>query len=186
MVHIVKPYSITKNLGEAYNKTMQMIPDGDWACLCDYDTMFLTPDCGYILNTYAEMYPDFGLLTCLTNRIHPLAFKQLYGGEVSEDDSILNHQKKAEIMKQNLYKVNRVEHEVSGFLMLISKKTWQKVKFKEENGRCLGVDNTFCWNLLEKGEKIGVMLGMYLFHSYRLKNIKDKSHLKNDAIHGNF
>lgn len=184
MVHIVKPYSITKNLGEAYNKTMQMIPDGDWACICDYDTMFLTPDCGEILNTYAEMFPDYGLLTCLTNRIHPLAFKQIYGGQVSEDDSIRNHQRIAQQAKDNLYQVSDITHEVSGFLMLISKKTWNKVKFKE-TGRCLGVDNTFCWNLLENKEKIGVMLGLYVWHSYRLHDIKDKSHLKNDSVYGN-
>jgi hypothetical protein len=141
--------------------------------------MFLTPDCGEILNTYAKMFPDYGLLTCFTGRIHPLAKNQLYGGEVCDNDSIRHHIDIAEKVKDDLYTVTDINHEVSGFLMLISKKTWNKVKFTEFAGKPLGVDNMFCWDLLAKEEKIGRMNGLYVWHTYRLKNgITDKAHLR--------
>lgn len=184
MVHIIKPYSTSKNLGQVYNYAMSLIPDGDWACICDYDTMFLTSNCGEILNNYAEMFPDYALLTCWTNRIHPLAKAQLYGGEVCENDSIRYHQQIAEKIQDNLYEVSDITHEISGFLMLISKKTWNQTKFWV-SGRCLGVDNQFSNDLLRAGKKIGRMEGLYVWHSYRLNDIKDKTHLHANSLHGN-
>jgi GT2 family glycosyltransferase len=61
--------------------------------------------------------------------------------------------------------------------MLVSKKTWNEIKFSE-SGKCLGVDNDFSANVLERGKKIYRMDSLYVFHAYRLKNgIKDKTHL---------
>jgi GT2 family glycosyltransferase len=176
-VHIIKPYSITKNLGQAYNEAMAMIPDGDWACLMDYDTMFLTPDCGQILHEYAIQFPAAGILTCYTNRIHPLAKDQLLHGEVSDNVSIDFHTDLAYNIKHNLFHVTKINHEISGFLMMVSKKTWDETKFPEY-GKCLGVDNDFSTRILESGKDILRMNGLYVWHTYRLKNgIKDKTHL---------
>ncbi|HLA53220.1 MAG TPA: hypothetical protein VK618_07940, partial [Flavitalea sp.] len=70
-VNIMIPYALDKNLGRAYNETMRMVDDGDWACLMDYDVQLLTPDAGKILHDYAIRFPHAGMLTCYTNRIHP-------------------------------------------------------------------------------------------------------------------
>ena len=175
MIHIISPYSTDKNLGKAYNDTMKNIPDGDWVCLTDYDVLFLTSDCGVILNEYAKRYPDTGIFTCLTNRIHPLAKDQLFD-DVSENTDILFHVERAEIAKSGLYKVHEVNHPISGFLMMINKNTWNKIKFVE-NAKCLGVDNFFSDAVLKSGLSIRVMLGLYVWHTYRIKNIRDKSHL---------
>jgi len=177
-VRIVKPYSITKNLGQAYNEAMSRIPDGDWACLMDYDCMFLTPDCGQILHTYANKFQDAGLLTCYTNRIHPSATNQLLEGVFNENLSIDYHIALAERQKRNLYCATELKKEVSGFLMMIKKETWNEVKFREGIG-CLGVDNHYCWDLMAKGKSIYRMDGLYVWHSYRIKNgITDKTHLR--------
>ena len=175
MIHILKPYSIEKNLGKAYNEAMSLLPDGHWGCLMDYDTMFLTPDCGVILHEYAKLLPDAGLLTCYTNRIHPKADQQLFAG-VSENYDVSVHSKIAKLVKDNLYQYTELKKEVSGFLMLISKDTWNEVKFRED-GKCLGVDNEYCWALFDRGKKIYRMDGLYVWHSYRMDNITDKSHL---------
>jgi GT2 family glycosyltransferase len=179
-VHIVKPYSIEKNLGKAYNEAMALIPDGDWACLMDYDTMFLTPDCGQILHKHADFadhnYESNVLFTCLTNRIHPLACDQLYKGKVSEDTNILNHIKIAEELREDEYST-RIYHPISGFLMMVSKSLWEKIKFSEDR-KCLGVDNDFSQRVLDNDYYIARMDNLYVWHTYRLKNgIKDKTHL---------
>lgn len=176
-VHIIKPYSIEKNLGRAYNEAMSMIPDGDWACLMDYDTMFLTPDCGQILHEYVMKYSFAGIFTCFTNRIHSLAKDQLLDGHISENVSIDYHIERAYNQKRKLFQVTKINHEISGFLMMVSKKTWYEIKFPEY-GKCLGVDNDFSKRILESGRDILRMDGLYVWHTYRLKNgIKDKTHL---------
>jgi GT2 family glycosyltransferase len=176
MGHILKPYSTEKNLGKAYNQAMSMIPDGDWACLMDYDTMFLTSDCGMILDEYAKLLPDAGLLTCYTNRIHPKADQQLLG-EVSTDFYVLTHYEIAKQQRNFLYQYTELSREVSGFLMMVNKSTWEDCKFNE-SGKCLGVDNEYCWALFDKGKKIYRMDGLYVWHTYRPYDITDKSHLK--------
>lgn len=173
---IIKPYSLEKNLGKAYNEAMSLLPDDGWACLMDYDTMFLTTDCGVILHEYAKLLPDAGLLTCYTNRIHPKADQQLLHG-VSENFDVKFHADLAYNQKLELFKFTELKREVSGFLMLISKKTWNEVKF-DEFGKCLGVDNDYCWRLFNAGKKIYRMDGLYVWHSYRINDITDKSHLR--------
>lgn len=175
MIHILTPYSIEKNLGKAYNESVRLLPDDSWACVTDYDVMFLTPDCGVILQEYVNMFPHTGIFTCLTNRIHPLAKDQLLNG-VSEFTDIMIHTKIAQSQREKLYQVKEVDHPISGFLMMFKKSTWERIKFVE-NGKCLGVDNFFSDAVLKSGLKINVMEGLYVWHSYRIENIKDKSHL---------
>lgn len=176
-VHIIKPYSIEKNLGKAYNESMRLIPEDDWACLMDYDTMFLTPDCGQILHEYVMKYDFAGLFTCFTNRIHPMATSQLLDGLLSENYNVDYHIERAYNQKRKLFTVTDIKREISGFLMMISKQTWNEIKF-QESGKCLGVDNDFSLRVLGAGKHILRMDGLYIFHQYRMKNgIKDKTHL---------
>lgn len=177
-VHIIKPYDLDKDLGRAYNEAMNRIPEGDWACLVDYDTMFLTPDCGQILHGYAEKFAHAGLLTCFTNRLHPKATDQLLDGVVSENLLLDYHMERAYNQKRFLFNATPLNHEVSGMLMLISKSTWNEVKFKQ-GGKCLGVDNEYCFDLQRANKSIYRMDALYILHLYRLKNgIADKTHLK--------
>jgi hypothetical protein len=176
-VHIVIPYDIKKNLGKVYNEEMERIPDGNAACLKDWDVQLLTPDAGKILHDYANLYPD-NLLTCYTNRVHPLAKMQLLNGEISDNTDIKHHIELAEKQKENLYQVSEVNHWIAGMLMVLSKEFWKKHPFPE-NGRCLGVDTTYSINLRRRKAKILRMDGLYVFHQYRImKGIENKQHLK--------
>lgn len=177
-VHILKPYSLSKDLGAAYNDEMSRVPDGDWGCLMDLDTMFLTPDAGHILHGYAERFAHAGLMTAYCNRIHPKAEAQLLNGRVSDNVMLDYHMELAYNQKRFLFQATPIDKEVSGFLMLISKSTWNEVKFNQ-GGKCLGVDNEYCWDLLRAKKSIYRMDGLYVLHLYRLKNgISDKTHLK--------
>jgi GT2 family glycosyltransferase len=183
-VHIVKPYSLTGNLGKAYNETMALMPDNDWCCLMDCDTMFLTPDCGSILHEYARQVMNtytwaglYPILTCYTNRINPNATHQLLNGHFYDDDQVLPHIKIAQAQRSELYKTTEIKQVISGFLMMVHRKTWDSVHFCEDL-KCLGVDNDFSRRVLATGRKILRMEGLYIWHNYRLANgIHDKSHL---------
>ena len=178
-VHVLTPFALDKNLGKAYNDAMRMIPDNDWACLIDYDVQFLTPDAIAHMHEYVRLNPDAGMLTCFTNRIG--CGEQLLNG-FSENSDMLHHLQLAEKQKKNLYKVTELKSLTSGFLMLISKKTWKGFPF-EESGKCLGVDNAFCKALLAGGKKVLRMDGIYVFHTYRLgKGRFDTSHLKRKEV----
>lgn len=175
MITVCTPYSLDKNLGKAYNEAAAMITT-EWICFIDHDVMFLRPDAIKMMHSYAELYPDTGLFTCFTNRIHPLAKDQLLDN-VSDHDGIRHHQMIAGDRISYFPNVTSIEHEISGFLMLFKKSTWEKIKFVE-SGECLGVDNDFSRKILEAAMEILRMDGLYVWHSYRLNNIKDKSHLK--------
>src|SRR5690606_2136781 len=92
------------------------------------------------------------LYTCYTNRIHPLAKDQLLNGHVSENTDINHHIALAEKLKENKT-CTTIRHEISGFLMLFSKKLWNEIKFNE-SGKCLGVDNDFSSRVLKAGYEI--------------------------------
>ena len=177
MIRVRTPFRIDKNLGLAYNEEFALCPDGDWLCLIDHDVLFLTPDAVNIMELYVEKYPDTGLFTCFTNRIHPLAINQLVDGVPSDNDCIGYWQERAYNQKRLLPQVTPIGHEVSGFLMLISKAVWQSVGGFLDTGVALGVDNKFSWRLLHAGKSIARMDALLVWHSYRLKDIKDKSHL---------
>lgn len=177
-VHISTPYRRDKNLGLAYNETMALIPDDDWSCFTDTDALFLTPDVGHILHEYASRNPDAALLTCFVNRASTLSTAQLLTGTVDERSDIKVHIPLAENQKKFLYQTTPINQDISGTLMLISKKSWKKFPFREDL-KCLGVDTYYNRTLREHGQNVLRMDGLYIFHIYRIMNgIHDKRHLK--------
>lgn len=176
-IHITAPYRLDKDLGLAYNEFMKLLPDDDFACFIDYDVMLLTHDAGAILHGYAERFPD-ALLTCFTNRISPLAKPQLFNGIVNDDGDIKHHIAIAELQKSRLYIATEINQDISGFLMLLSKRTWLKHRF-QERGKPLGVDTYYGRQIRAAGVKILRCDGLYVWHTYRLTNgINYKGHLK--------
>ncbi len=179
-VHIKIPYCVNKNLGKAYNEAMRNIPQDDWCCLMDYDVMLLTPDAGKILHEYASLATPgdkLPVFTCATNRIHPFSKEQLLLGGISDDANIKSHLHLAETAKGLLYKTTELTGPASGFLMMVSKKTWNHIMFNESN-KCLGVDSDYFQRLRASGNKLLRMDGLYVWHTYRLiQGITDKKHL---------
>lgn len=182
MIHVVTPYDPTpaKNLGRAYNKAFENVGEDDWVCLMDWDAMFLCPTAIKELYGYVEKYPDTGLFTCWTNRIHKGATQQLHGEIYYDQRDILAHIHTAEYLRDKYRgEVTQLRKHISGFLMMISKETWNKIKFSEDK-KCLGVDNDYSDRILDAGKVILRMDGLYVFHLYRMGmpgGTKDKTHL---------
>jgi len=178
MIHVKIPFSEDKNLGKAYNQAFGGVGENDWVCFMDHDVLLLTYDAINLMYEYTRNYPEAGIFTCYTNRIHPLSTDQLLNGHISDNTNVEYHVQLAYNQKRFGVMVSEIKHVISGFLMLISKKTWNEIKFSE-SGKCLGVDNDFSGNVLERGKKIYRMESVYVWHTYRLMNgLSNKDHLK--------
>lgn len=178
-MHTLTPYSLSKNLGRAYNEAMRLLPNDGWAIIRDYDTLILTPETIAHIHKYIELNPNAGILTPLTNRIGKVSrSKQCYQKKVSNNSDIRHHINIAREVEKDLYKTTRLQAPISGLFMVLSKKTWLECPFPE-NSECLGVDTQFSKALQSQKKSILRMNGIYVFHSYRLENgIKDKTHLR--------
>lgn len=176
MIHHCTPYRRDKDLGKAYNDCFRMYAKpGDWICLRDIDTLFLTHDAPLIIEKYVEKHPDAGILTCFTNRIGNK--DQRLVPETASID-IVTHLKLAKLYSSGDLESTQLEQPISGMLMVISYETWDKIKFTEGN-KCLGVDNDYSKRILDAGLKIIRMDDLYIWHTYRLlTGISNTSHLK--------
>lgn len=158
------PFAADKNIGRAYNDFCEMVPDGDWICLRDGDSMFLHPFWGkQIQDVVMNQGQDYALLGCITNRLK--STRQLYGNAFSEDPDILNHKRIADELYSTKYNsVRNAGHQIAGVLMLFPKSTWKRVKFAENT---IHFDTLFSQAVLQTGGKVGIMEGVYSFHFYR-------------------
>lgn len=178
MIHVKIPFHLDKNLGRAYNEAFEDVGERDWVCLIDHDVLLLTPDTIPLMHEYTRSFPETGIFTCYASRIHPLATDQLLGGKLSENTDIKFHTELADQQKRHGITVTEIKHVISGFLMLVSKKTWHEIKFPETM-KCLGVDNFYSQAIMDAGKKIYRMDSVYVWHTYRLQNgITNKDHLK--------
>lgn len=181
MLFIAEPFREDKNLGRAYNEFMQILPDDGVAILKDIDTCFVLPDTPYHLLEYHKLYPE-ALLTCFTNRLSPLAVPQLIGGKPSEDGNMKTWIELAQLKKKSLYGVTEIRQDISGFLMVLSKKFWNRFPFPENpfpaKGGCIGIDTVYGRQVREAGRRILRCDGILVFHLYRMfSHVTDKSHL---------
>lgn len=178
MIHILTPYRTDKDLGKAYNDACALIPKGDWICLMDIDCMFLTPDAPELMQKYVDKWPETGVFTALCNRVSPLSFEQLWGGKPSNDADMLHHIEIAQLLVSNNPTVKPLlRGEISGYLMLFSRETWEQNPFDEGIG-CLAVDTFWSRRIVASGKDIKVMQNIYVWHTYRIwKSITDKTHL---------
>ncbi len=174
MIHYTTPYSTDKDLGRAYNDTMHLCSLAfTHICLMDGDIMFLTPDWGTIIEEYVNEYPE-AVLTCRTNRIHAES-KQLDRQLMTCTDveTMINSATDRKRLR-TVTPINPGEG-MSGFLMVVPVKVWERIKFIEGIG-CLGVDSQFRMDVHAAGIPIYIMDGLLVYHIYRLGH-DSKTHL---------
>ncbi len=178
MIYRIQPFSETKNLGKAYNEHIKYFPDNAWICVQDYDTCFLDYRFYAHMREYIRRFSNQGIFTCLTNRT--LCKEQRFKGLIHENYDMKYWRSINKQIHDQKISLKDIGKEISGFCMLFNKQKWSEVGgFMERDGRCLGIDNNFCWAILEKGYKIGLMENVFCFHYYRLvEGIKNKEHLK--------
>lgn len=158
------PFAIDKNIGRAYNEFCEIVPDNDWICLRDGDSMFLHPHWGKQLHdVVAKHGHEYSLLGSVTNRLR--SPRQLYNGTFSEDPDVMNHKQIADELYNSHYdSVRPAGGPIAGVLMLFPKKVWKQIQFVENS---IKFDTQFSQAVLLAGGKIGIMQGVYSFHFYR-------------------
>ena len=178
-IHYSNPYSTAKNIGKALNEFCALVPDDDWICLQDGDMMYLTPDWGVQIQEVVNRYGnEFSLIGCLTNRLARNI--QVYDWKNYDNHNIEYHYKISErLSKEHFAEVEDITRKkyVAGLFMLFPKSLWNKVKFAENDA---GFDDTFSKAVTDNGGKLGLMKGLYVYHSYRIwsKNPRrDRGHL---------
>jgi hypothetical protein len=179
-VHHITPARSDKNFGKSINDLVKNFAPSDWIALRDIDTLPLDhvsfiKQCEEIANSGV-----FDLVSGMTNRLG-LNY-QLVGGKMSENTDMAKEVNLAKSLAlKHGSKVDPINETVAGFFMLFSKDIWDKVKGFPEGAIMINgemVDYIFSKKVIEKGGKIGIAQGIYLFHLYRWgKNRKDKSHL---------
>ena len=157
------------NFGKAINEMIEYLPDDDWICLRDIDTLPLHHRVFYKQCEDIANRGDFDLVSCMTNRLG-LAH-QLHGGKISNDFNIKNHLKIAhERYAKYGSTVEQSPSYIAGVLMLFSKKTWEDCgRFPEGGVQIKGsfIDYLFSRSVKHIGGKTGIAKGMYIFHTYR-------------------
>lgn len=170
--HIPYAPNKTKNLGQAYNRFMDLLKDEDLACFIDHDAMFTTPDWYEQIEHIAGKYPDAGMFTAKTNRVKNR--RQLYRGVISDNHDIAYHRMIGRLLQQDHYadvSVVKAEKPVSGVVIVIKKKVWNVHRFQDG---FLGVDNDISCRLIAAGRKVYIMEGVYVYHWYRGDRISNQ------------
>lgn len=182
MIYYNIPYNANKNLAEAYNNFMELLPsDNDYACFVDGDTIFTTPNYGTVIQKIAELYPNVECFTAMTNRVN--CKWQIVPGIDTSSNDIEYHRNFGKTLQNNCglscTDVTNMPRDqvMSGVLILLKKSAWKKFGKLQTKGM-LGVDNEIHWKIQEHKMKLFRMDGIYLYHWYRWPNFKNKEHLR--------
>jgi hypothetical protein len=138
-----------------------------------------------LIEGITEKSTNFEVFTCFTNRIGNPKQNVINAGYIPQTDDITEHRVIAtQVMQKYGSQVEDFDSfkahaygtsKFSGMLILLKKKVWNDCKFKEG---ALGVDNAFHASVLEKGYKVGLIKGLYIYHWYRGGNSNQTAHLK--------
>lgn len=175
-IHFHVAYAFDKQLAKYYNSVMDMYPDEDYVCFSDADSMYTSNDIGHKLKSIVEANPDYGLLTCVTNRVGcPYQLVQ----NMWWDERINEHWRVGEFLWQeygtDVYDITTLQP-LSGVLMLINVGAFKQTGGFSGKGM-LGVDNSIHRTFAAHGKKVGLMRGIYLIHYYRSGHPENKGHL---------
>jgi GT2 family glycosyltransferase len=176
------PYRSDKDLVEAYNSFMRIVPDDAWVLFRDADTLFLDSFYGKQIEETILRYDNIECFTAVTNRIYRP--EQLHKDKYDGDD-IKFHRNIATQLK-NKYGTRCEKYPdvglMSGFCFLLKKTAWKKIggfkPWHKNQSKMLGVDNQLHKDLKEHGIDVMIMKGLYVYHWYRGGDAKKTDHLK--------
>ena len=169
-VHHITPGRSDLNYGKSINDIIYSLPDEDWICLRDIDTIPLHHRVFFKQCEEIAESGEYDLVSCMTNRLG--VGYQLYEGKMSDNWDIEHHVKIAhELYNDYGSEVEEPPNTVlAGVMMLFSRETWVKAGEFPEGGVFVDgrtIDITFTKKVLKTGGKIGIAKGIYLFHLYR-------------------
>ena len=179
-IYYFTPYSLSRNIGEAYNEYMEMIKDpNDFACFIDGDTRFCYSLFGHQIQGVINDNPDLEYATCKTNRVY--CSWQLVKNAWDLDEADKHNVLAAELWAAHKTEISDKTNKdlMSGVMILLKKSAW--LKYGRFRDGMLGVDNDYHQRVKNKGGKLYLMEGIYLYHWYRGGVRSNKNHLLDPA-----
>lgn len=176
-INFISPFSMDKKYGTELNRCISLLPDDDWVCVTDWDCMLLSPLQVPKMYEYIAQYPEVDLFLATSNRSG--SHSQRYKGRISGDDSMKAWHLEAENLLKGSNSITlNADGKISGYLMLFSKRTWEKYGFSNDLD-VLHVDRDFTRKILEQNGVVAIMNRILVWHSYRLLHgTQNKEHLK--------
>jgi GT2 family glycosyltransferase len=158
------PFDVDGNLGRAYNRAMELLPDDAWACFTDHDSMFATREWYVQLIEAITLLPDAGLFTAVTNRIG--AKWQRAEETDRHNHDMLYHWKigHERLKKRTLLDVTDTKG-IGGVLMCLSKRAWREVGGFVDGMLC--VDHQMHFALRAVGRRVYLLESLYVYHLRR-------------------
>lgn len=187
MIYTCIPYAPKehdRDLAWAYNKFMEMLPnDDDWGCFIDHDAMFTTYDWYHQLCEIVKNHPEYSCFTSMVNREYT-AWQIPKGVDEDNHDVFYHRRLGARLSTENYGKVKDVTacadlpeppkvappatSPLSGTLIMYKKSVWKDIPFRQyKKDSIFGVDNLIHIDVRDKGYKVGLMTGIYLYHWHR-------------------
>ncbi len=174
-VHHITPGRSDKNIGRAINEIVKALPDNDWICLRDIDTLPMYHEKIYQQCEEIAQAGEFDLVGCMTNRLG--LHYQLVGGRKSNDSDIMNHRKiGVDLYNKHGNEIMPIQQVIGGLFMLFPKSAWRQVGGFPEGGIQIQghfFDYHFCKKVMQQRLRIGIAKGIYLFHYYRFEHGED-------------
>jgi len=209
MIHVNIPFDSNGNLGAAYNRFVEYIPRGDWACFIDHDAMFTTNDWFTRIERVIAENPQVGAFGCRTNRVghthqliggvdidsHDIRYHRDIGKRIAEKYDtdaapIGGFRSEAQIRSNNAYRQSIGKPDVfynwgfSGVFILVKKEIWQAIGgFKDG---FLEVDMDFSTKVHQHNIPFYIMNGLYVYHWYRADDPYQRTSGQLDKIRKNF
>ncbi len=177
MIEYFTPYDTMRNLGAAYNRSMDLLKYGhDYGVLKDADTCFTTPDFGTVIQENLLNNQHVRCWTAMTNRVGSQ-------WQVPDDVDIFTddygYHRRYGIRRQEKYRNTITDvtslSPFSGHLIIFRKDLWDELGGAQDG--LLGVDTDLFRRVVAQGDPICMMNGVYLYHWYRGGNRADTSHL---------
>ena len=155
-------YSLTKNLGAAYNRHMALLPEGAWGIFLDHDASWTTPVWYRQIAEAVVARPDAGLFTAVANRIAPRW--QRAGNRDSHDMDVHEAIGRDRLRIRTLLDATGTKG-IGGVVIVISKEAWRSVGGFVDGMRC--VDHRMAFAQRDAGRKVYVIEGLYVYHRRR-------------------
>lgn len=160
------PFALDRNLGQAYNRAMELLPDDGWAAMMDHDAMPTTREWYRQIVDAIEFRPDAGAFVAMTNRI--AAPWQRCGDRNSHD--ILQHRAFGHdrLKVRSLLDITDTKG-WGGVLFALSKATWREVGGFVDGMAC--VDHCMHFAIQNTGKRIYLIEGLYVYHFRRADGV---------------
>lgn len=174
-VHYISPFRSDKNIGKALNDAIAQFTanEDDFIVHIDQDVLFLRPDSKQQLEQIL-LTTSFDLLGCVTNRLsmpHQVIEPMFDIYDMTEHIKIANYQ------HDNHYgKVIPTNDILAAFCLCFRVSTWRELGGFTDN--CIQFDSIFSCDAINKGYKLGIMPGIYVFHLYRMWSDNAKFDIK--------